>query len=195
MRAFLFLVLVLQMMFEGVMLGSNQLQLQEIKLIRRAYLDVGGVVPTTEEVEWYVVYNDHGYEMAVEHLFNKHDTKLIREYVLSDAYKQQQPRRLDDVELHKSLLFVVGMLDGDEITSASIHQAKQRLIDQALLCCDNADDVMDYICNVLMSRCSNAQENNMLSHKFKQACDEMEESQAWMIMIEEIMNMPDVRYK
>ena len=41
---------------------------REIRLIRRAYLDVTELLPSPEEMDWYVVYNRNGYALAVEYL-------------------------------------------------------------------------------------------------------------------------------
>ena len=192
MRAFLFLVLVLQLMFEGITSGSNIDKLQEARLIRRAYIDVTGTVPTAEEIDWFVVYNEHGYELAIDHLFRKYDTKLIKEYLLSEGYKNQKMRSLSEQEVNRSLLYVVGMSNNIPITEIRVEQAKQLLIKQAILCSDDTDGAIDYICNAMMSRTSNVQENNKLSHKFRDALALSTEEMAWKVTMEEILKIPDV---
>lgn len=194
MRTFLILVSVFQFVFGGVMLGSSAEQLREIKLIRRAYLDVAGVVPITEEIEWFVVYNDKGYELAVDYLFDTYNTKLIKEYLLSDAYKNQQDRLLSREELDQMVMYAVGT-KGKAVTGKEIHAAKQKLVELALKCSDGTDDAIDYICNALMSRSSNVSENNMLSRKFRDACAVGNENIAWMLIVEEILKLPDVCHK
>lgn len=195
MRTFLFLVMAFQILFEGITLGSSAEQLREIMLIRRAYLDVAGVVPTVEEIDWFVVYNKDGYEKAIDHLFKKYNTKLIKDYLLSDGYKNQSLRALSIEELNKSLVYVVGGQMKDIITEKDVMEAKQKLIDQALKCSDNTDDAIDYMCNALMSRFSNVQENNLLSRKFRDACALGDEQRAWILVVNEIMKLPGVCHK
>lgn len=194
MRTFLLLVMAFQFLFEGITLGSNVEQLREIKLIRRAYLDVAGVGPIPEEIEWFVVYNDKGYELAIDYLFTKYDTKLIKDYLLSDEYKNQKDRLLTVEELNWMIMYAVGM-KRRAATEKEVYVAKQKLIEMALKCSDSADDAIDYICNALMSRSSNVQENNMLSHKFKDACALGDEERAWILIVNEIMKLPDVCHK
>lgn len=192
MRALLFLVSVLQFVFGGVTLGSEE-QGREIMLIRRAYLDVAGVLPTAQEIDWFVVYNKHGYELAVDYLFGRYYTRLVKEYVLSDAYKNQPFRLISESDFNKNLLYVVGMKE--DVTSSSIQKAKNLLISQAIASSDNVDETIDYLCNTLMSRSSNLQENNILSHKFKDACVLSNKQTAWLLIVDSILMLHDVHYK
>lgn len=190
----MFLVVVLQIMFGGVISGSSTDQLREIKLIRRAFLDVAGVVPVAEEIEWFVVYNRGGYPMAIDYLYSKYAPKMIKEYMLSDAYKTQPDRALSKEEIHRNLLYVVG-LDINNHAPSNINKAKQTIISMAQKCSDNTDDVIDYVCNALMCRVSTVEENNMLSRKFKDACALGDEQRAWILVVNEIMRLPDVCHK
>lgn len=194
MRAFLFLSLVLQMMFGGIMLAANP-QAKEIRLIRKAYLDVTGMLPTTEEMDWFVVYNTNGYQKAVEHLTSRYPTGLTPEYLLSSVYTTVPPAVIPVVQLRRSVLYLVGMLNKDINIDQEFTRGKQRLIDHALACTTSMDDAIDYMCNMLMSRVSSAQENNMLVRKFHDVEALSNEQRAWMVVVDEIMKLPDVALK
>jgi hypothetical protein len=178
------------MMSGGVISGSSTEQLREIKLIRRAFLDVAERVPVPEEIEWFLVYDGGGYRGAVDYLFSRYSTKLVKEYVLSEAYRTQRDRALSKEEMNKILLYVVG--SGSEI---SVNTAKQTLVNIAQKNSTDPDDVMDYMCELLMSRTSSAAENNELSRKFRDACALGDESRAWIFMVDEILKIPDVCHK
>jgi hypothetical protein len=51
------------------------------------------------------------------------------------------------------------------------------------------------MCNALMSRPSNLQEANMLSSKFVQTSSKVGDDAAWMIILDDILQLDDVRYK
>lgn len=195
MRAFLFLVAVLQILFGEVTFGSNAEQLHETMLIRRAYIDITGVMPTPNEIEWLIVYCDNSYISAIDYLYEKYNTKLIKKYVLSDAYKNQSPRLLSDIELNKSLLYLAGIDQSNPTLESNILKAKQSLIAQAIACSDGRGDTIDYICNLLMSRSSTVQENNKLNRIFNEVESASGEQQAWMYILKEILTYNDVRYK
>lgn len=194
MRAFLFLGLVFQLIFGGITSGSNAEQLQDIKLIRRAYIDVCGLVPTIKEMDWFIVYNRDGYVLAVDYLLKTYPTALDKEYLLSNEYKTQPSSKLSQATLTKVLFYVTGM-SRIAVTEDSILQAKKRLVKDALECTDNEGDAIDYICETLMSRVSNIQENNALLHSFKALCAIGEEQQAWVWLVDEILKLPDVCHK
>jgi hypothetical protein len=67
-------VLFLQLFFVGVCSGEDKVS--ESKLIRRAYIDITGVLPTVTEMEWFTVYNNDGYKLAVEFLLTDKMYKL-----------------------------------------------------------------------------------------------------------------------
>jgi hypothetical protein len=80
-------------------------QSKESFLIRRAYLDTVGRIPSIEEVEWYVVYND-GYKSAVEWL-DKYPDKInqySKEYLLSEEYKNKKREILSDEQINKNIM-------------------------------------------------------------------------------------------
>lgn len=195
MRAFLFLVLVLQMMLEGVAPASNISQHQEVRLIRRAYLDVTGLLPTASEIDWYVVYNKDGYKMAIKYLTERYTTTLTADYLLSNEYITQSPVLIPAVQLKRSVLYLAGLQESSMDIEQAFHRGKQRLIEHALTCTLSLDEAIDYLCNMLMSRVSNAQENNMLVRKFNDVEALSNEHRAWMVVIDEILKLPDVATK
>ena len=62
MRKLIFLALA----FLFVLTGKITAKEDSSFLIRRVYLDVIGVLPTTEEIDSYCVYNTNSYSMAVD---------------------------------------------------------------------------------------------------------------------------------
>ena len=196
MRAFLFLVIVLQLTLGETTLGINPSQAQDVMLIRRAYIDITSVMPTPTEMEWYIVYcSNNSYSTAVEHLFKKYDTKLIKEYVLSDDYKNQPSRLIPSNQLNKSLLYLAGIMPEETPSSAKVQQAKKILIENSILNSYNTEDAIDQLCNYLMSRSSNLLEINKLVQTFKRVDAAKGEQQAWLAVFEEIMAFKDVCYK
>ena len=112
----------------------------------------------------------------------------------SDTYKRQSPVRISNTCFARLLFYATGM-SNTLATNITVEQAKQMLIKQALQVSTNPDEVIDYMCEVLMSRVSNAQENNMLSHKFNNALALSDENKAWMLVVNEIIKLPDVSNK
>lgn len=166
-------------------------------LIRRAYLDISGHVPTVEEIDWFCVYNRNSYELAVDSLLERDVSKWnrtkqqMKQMLMSEEYKLQSPRPIDvDVQI----AYVVGMGD-QEITPNNINIAKNKLIECARLCSNNEGEIIDYMCNALMSRSSNVQEANMLTHKFIQSSTVHTEDQAWRDVLEDILLLDEVRNK
>lgn len=188
MRALLFLVLVLELMLDGVNVNGESNTLRDVRLIRRAYIDVSGYFPTPEEIDWFVVYNNNGYEMAVDHLISKYAPQCTKQQLMSDEYIHQHPRDISVVILRRSLLYSVGLNPNKD----TLQQGKDRLLNISLACADNESDVIDYMCNIMMSRTANVEESNKLLQLFRNACALSNENTAWMRVIDEIMNLPGV---
>lgn len=72
MRNIIFLV-----MFLSFSSMNGMSENDESRLIRKLYLDTIGLLPTIEEMEWYMVYNNNGYDLAVLYVFNKIEKDLI----------------------------------------------------------------------------------------------------------------------
>lgn len=192
MRTFLFLVVALCLMDGEMCQGSNKYS--EVKLIRRAYLDVIGVVPTVDEIEWYTVYNNNGYDLAVNYLTaNKHykwtvSRAVAREILISSDYASIPATKLTEAQITSIVCYVIGKKVG-EIT---LIDAKRQLIENARLCSINDSEMIDYICNALMSRDSNLEEINMLT-KYLNAHEN--DKDVWINIINQIIQFDDFLLK
>jgi hypothetical protein len=167
-------------------------------LIRRAYIDISGHVPTIEEIDWYCVYNkNNSYELAVDTLLSrewilwKQPKHQIKHMLMSDGYRDQDPVPVD---MRPQIIYIVGMGDV-ESSPANVHRAKKKLIEFAIMHSNNSDEAIDYMCNALMSRSSNLKEANMLSAKFTHASKMMGDDAAWMMVLDDILQLDDVRHK
>ena len=161
-------------------------------------MDISGHVPTMEEIDWYCVYNQrNSYELAVDallsrdHILWKQPKPWIKRMLMSDAYRDQEPVLVD---MKPQILYVVGMQSLEQ-TPENVKRAKMKLIEYAVMSSNNSDEVIDYLCNALMSRPSNLKEANMLSFKFSQASRVFDDVVAWMVVLEDILQLDDVRHK
>ena len=170
-------------------------------LIRRMYLDVLGRVPTTEEIEWYCVYNKNSYSLAVEWALSISDNKMrhypkdqAKEILFSEEYKNYKKVPLSKEQLQKNVMFSVG--DGDlSITKENYKKSSLKLIHFALASSDSETDTIDYICNKLMARSTNIDEANYLFRHFKDKCKTSSEDESWLSVLDQILLLPDVRMK
>ncbi len=166
-------------------------------VIRRAYLDVLGVVPTIEEIEWYCVYNTNGYTLAIDWLLTceKHKWIIPQEYsrilLLSNEYKTSPKMRMPKQQVYKNLLYVTGsqMI----VTPENVQKASVRLIESAIACSNGDTEIIDYMCESMMSRSSNLEENNKLSKIVKDSSKP--EMDTWMDVLGEILELEDVNCK
>ena len=133
------------------------------RIIRRLYLDTVGVPPTIEELEWYTVYNDDGYSLAVEYVINKTADAELKNFYLSAAYKTSSDTLIAEDVLNKIIKYQIGKLD---VTSA---QADEELIRLGELQYTAAADVVDYFSYCLMSRSTTLEETNKLLNIFRKA--------------------------
>ena len=85
-------------------------------IIRRAYLDVLGIVPTIDEIEWYCVYNTSGYFMAVDWLLKQpgytsqpySNASDLEQLLKSPGYKDIHRVRLSDKKREEIIFYVAG---------------------------------------------------------------------------------------
>lgn len=168
-------------------------------IIRRAYLDTVGVVPTVTEIEWYCIYNKNSYETAVDWLINNHpDYKWnipkdqAKIFLMSDTYKHQPKRPLSQEELNKILLYVSGYKNYP-VTEENIKKASLQLVKNAL----NPDlqnyDPLDYIANCLMSRSTNTMEANLIAEILRQS--KKSETDTWLCVLDKLLKFEDVATK
>jgi len=197
MRKLFFLVL------SFLMISSNMLTAVEDDsfLIRRMYLDVLGRVPTTEEIDWYCVYNKNGYTLAVDWALSISDNKMrhypkheAKEILLSVEYKNYKKVPLSKEQIQKNIMFSVG--GGDlPVSEENFKKSSVKLIDFALISSDSETDVIDYIANKLMARSTNIDEANYLFRYFKDKEKTLSEKEAWLSVLDQILLLPDVRMK
>ena len=166
-------------------------------LIRRAYIDVLGVVPTSQEIEWYCVYNTNGYTLAIDWLLacEKHKWNIPNEYsrifLLSSEYKNSPKMRIPKQQVYKNLLYVTG--SPLVVSTENVKKASLKLVENAIACGSNETEVIDYMCDALMSRASNLKENDKLSKIVKES--PKKEEDMWMDVLNEIMSLEDVNSK
>lgn len=188
MRNYFFLVL-----FLLVFISKGVSEEKESFLIRRAYLDTVGRIPSIEEIEWYIVYND-GYKSAVEWL-DKYPYKInkySKEYLLSEEYKNKKREYLSEEQINKNIIFVTGY-GKHAFTEETIKKARLSLVqvasDPEL---QSNYDTIDYMANCLMSRSTNIDEANKLSKVFREESSKKNEIEAWIKVLEELLKFEDV---
>jgi len=140
--------------------------LKEGQLIRRAYLDVWGVPPTIQELNWYITYNRNSYETAILDLISKEYSsarikELAKNFLLSNEYKTQLQKSLTPEEMA-----VIIRYQGGDLTS-SLLDADKRLVTNSILNKENGCDPIDYLAELLMARSTSAVEETFLSKIIK----------------------------
>lgn len=166
-------------------------------LIRRAYLDTIGIVPTSQEIEWYCVYNNNGYEVALDWLIKHHEygrhshVIYTKEYLMSKEYKNAPKAKIGKKQVYKNLLYVTGT--NEELSLDSISKALSRLIQYAIASSNGDTEVIDYMCEALMSRSSNLEEINKLTKIIKDS--KKNEFDTWIDVLNEILTFEDVNSK
>jgi len=170
----------------------------ESYLIRRAYLDTLGIVPTPTEIEWYCVYNDNGYELAVKWLASKADVARegkgeLLSILVSDEYKKSKKTQLSRKKVNEIVMYLAGV--SGEINTENIKKAKHRLVENALLCETGDLDVIDYMANQLMCRGTNVPEANELLKCLRLSRAAMSEQEAWLNTLEHLLLFEDVASK
>lgn len=167
-------------------------------LIRRAYIDTIGVIPTIEEIEWYCVYNTNkSYEVAVDYLINNKNCKinmpprLLQILLYSSQYKDQPKVLLSTHQIVKNLFYVTGMGDITDYSTDNFNKASFRLIDNALKYSgDDISEAIDYMANCLMSRSTNINEINILLKIYKSSV--LDEREALQEVLNTLMTFEDV---
>lgn len=169
---------------------------KEIRKIRRAYLDVSGLLPTPEEIDWYVVYNKNGYPLAVDHLTSKFpDARWPKERLLSSEYLEAPEEPVARNLLEKNVVYLAGMGAGeiDEFLKAA---GIEKFIKDALLATDEkASDAIDYMINQLTCRPSSAEEETKFLDIFNKVSLKEDEMSAWKTVLLHMFEMHDCKYK
>ena len=166
-------------------------------LIKRAYLDTIEKIPTQSEIEWYLVYNKNGYELAVDWLIMNKNYKwnIPKEYakilLLSKDYLHLPKMKLNQLQIRKNLLYVVGM--NQEPTVENVEIAKLSLVKMAIESGGSETEIMDYMANSLMCRSTNLEENNSLSKIIRESSKN--ENDTWLEVLNAILEFEDVKTK
>lgn len=166
-------------------------------IIKRAYLDIIEVIPTQTEIEWYLVYNKNGYEIAVDWLLTnkKYKWNIPKEYakilLLSKEYQHLPKMLLNQLQIRKNLLYVVGM--DQEPTIENVEIAKLSLVKMAIESGGTETEIMDYMANSLMCRSTNLEENNIISKIIRESSKN--ENDTWLEVLNTILQFEDVKTK
>jgi len=173
---------ILLVLAERVLAGDNK----ESQLIRRAYLDILGVLPTAEELAWYCEYNTDGYRVAVDWLVKRASAdNKTRRFLLSIEYRNLSAIEIKRKDLDKNIFYLSG-LEYHE-SEAELQQAKITFIELAKKEADADLDIIDYMCNQLMSRVTKVDEANMLLGVLRK--------NGWDDTLEAILDLYDVKHK
>ena len=134
----------------------------ETFLIRKAYLDILGTVPTPEEMEWYMVYNDNSYEKAIDYLIKHPKNKWIhlsnetsKNILTSKEYKEKR-RNLTPKQIEN----IISYVSGDIYMNNILLYNKTKLVNDAIRTNTKELDIIDYLSNCLLCRSTNLEEAN-----------------------------------
>ena len=169
----------------------------ESYLIRRAYIDVLGVVPTAEEIDWFCVYNNDSYRLAVEWILQNPSYKWdevkgdAKTYLHSDLYKTLKKMPISKKQMNHIILYIAG--DTYEATEENVEKSIKKIINHAINSSSDDVETIDYICYRLMSRVTHLDEANYLSKKLKEFKKTTNEEQAWLMLFNEILLLEDVK--
>lgn len=169
----------------------------ESYLIRRGYIDALGVVPTIEEIDWYCVYNNNSYVLAVEwivdHSFCKEvASKLqLKSWLLSENYTNSEKKPLTTQQINKIIVYVAG--DKHTPTSENVNKSIKTIINHAKKYGSSDLESIDYICSILMARESNKDEANFLLSVLREQRKRTTEEKSWLFVFEQILLLEDVK--
>jgi hypothetical protein len=174
----------------------------ESRIIRRAYLDVLGTVPTITEIEWYCVYNkNNSYRLAVEYLISRPGVGLkgicdkdeLRKTLLSKEYREAKREQLTIKKVHEMVMYQSGLRG--EASLENVLQAKIRLIENAMSDESTDSDVIDHMALQLMSRTTTMEEANMLLASLRAFRKGVSEETAWVKTLDRLLVLDDVASK
>lgn len=165
---------------------KTEVSSDESYLIRRAYLDVLGVLPTMEEISWYCEYNRDSYRIAVDWLVSKtHEDVRIRLWLLSKQYREKAKEPLGIKQLEKNICYLSGVEYKDDFEY--LNKIKQLFILLAKQTGNSDLEVIDIMCSQLMSRVTGVEEANRLLGVLKQS--------DWSAVLAAILELDDVKHK
>ena len=193
-------VLILCLLLAGTSDVCSQDDLRrDIRLIRRAFLDVTGLLPTESEIDWFVVYERTGYPAAVEYLIkNGKNPGFSRETLLSEAYLRQEERPLDRAELQRNVLYLAGMLNREatELSEQLFQEGARKFIADCLEWTDGrVGDTISLMVMALTCRPCTAEEETSLVRIFNQVSLKADELGAYNTVLMHIFEMHDCKFK
>jgi len=170
-------------------------------IIRRAYIDVLGIVPTIDELDWYCVYNKYGYDIAVEWLINSPAAKLkdvtdkeeLRLALVSEKYKKASGSPVSRKKLDEIICYLAGV--AGETSIELVSKAKLQFIANARAAQDGDLDAIDRMALQLMSRVTSVDEANHLLRILRCGLETVSEEKAWLNTLEQLMTFEDVTHK
>jgi hypothetical protein len=174
----------------------------ESRIIRRAYLDILGTVPTITEIEWYCVYNKHNsYKLAVEYLISRPGAGLkgicdkdeLRKTLLSKEYREAKREQLTIKKVHEMVMYQAGIRG--EANEANVLKAKISLIENAMSDESTDSDTIDHMALQLMSRSTNLEEANLLLATLRAFRKGLSEETAWVKTLDRMLVLDDVASK
>lgn len=193
-------LLILCLLLTGTSVVCSQDDLRrDIRLIRRAFLDVTGLLPTESEIDWFVVYERTGYPAAVEYLIrNGKNREFSREILLSEAYVRQEERPLDRAELQRNVLYLAGMWNGGtaELSEELFEEGAKKFIADCLEWTDGrVGDTISLMVMALTCRPCTADEETSLVRIFNQVSLKADELGAYKTVLMHIFEMHDCKFK
>jgi hypothetical protein len=172
---------------------------RDIRLIRRAFLDVTGLLPTESEIDWFVVYERTGYPAAVEYLIkNGKNPSFSRESLLSEAYIRQEERPLEWPELQRNVLYLAGMWNGaaTELSEELFQEGARKFIADCLEWTDGrVGDTISLMVMALTCRPCTAEEETSLVRIFNQVSLKADELGAYNTVLMHVFEMHDCKFK
>jgi hypothetical protein len=178
------------------LLASGEDFRREVRLIRRVYLDVTGLVPTETEIDWFLVYERTGYPLAVEFLMKEGPRGgFTREVLLSEEYRRQEERELSREELERNVAYLAGKFRGG-VSESSFEEAAVKFIENALLVGEGrVGESINYLVQGLVCRPCTAEEETRLTRIFNQVSLKSEELAAYKTVLLHVMEMHDCKFK
>lgn len=169
---------------------------KEVRLIRRAYLDVLGLLPTLAEIEWFTVFNQNGYQMAVQQLTGGLETNGWKAAdLLSVGYREQAMREVGETVLQRNVVYLAGMAE-IEVNEEVFEKGANLFTEQAIRAGEgDARHAVDYMVNALLCRPMSASEENEMMELYNVLSRKNEERDVFRTLLTHILRMPDCRYK
>lgn len=141
---------------------------KETRLIRKLYLDTLKVPPSLSEMEWYMVYNHHPYETAVEEVLERRTSYGLpnikdKKFYLSDEYMKREPELLNSWQRD----MIIKYQSGD--SRLSVDEASLKIIKTATVLAErDLLEGFDYLAECLMNRTLSVKESNSLLQIYKE---------------------------